>query len=146
MLLALNPFKLIRGLAYTLFGTLVLASLWVTSLSILSDHANATAIVTEAGASVLNPFLVKENLGITESNYAKLQSDGKAHPTQPLSLSVIQVKVPGSEIAKLSYADGVRQIYSRVADAYYDGGAGAVFDVPAQLYDRAAELRPLRRQ
>ena len=133
MLFALNPFKLIRGLAYTLFGTLVLSTLWVTSLTILSDQANATAIVTEAGTSVLNPFLVKEGLGITTSNYAKLQSDGKAHPTQPLALSVLKVKVPGGEITKLSYADGVRHIYSRVAEAYYTGGTGAVFDVPPQL-------------
>lgn len=133
MLFALNPFKLVRGLAYSLFGVLVLSTLWVTSLTILSDRANATAIVAEAGTSVLNPFLVKEGLGITETNYAKLQSDGKAHPTQPLSLSVLKVKVPGGEITKLSYADGVRHIYTRVAEAYYDGGAGAVFDVPPQL-------------
>jgi type II secretory pathway pseudopilin PulG len=133
MLFALNPFKLIRGLAYALFGTLVLSTLWVTSLTILSDRANATAIVAEAGTSVLNPFLTKEGLGITASNYAKLQSNGKVHPTQPLSLSVLKVKVPGGEITKLSYADGVRHIYSRVAEAYYDGGAGAVFEVPPQL-------------
>ncbi|HEV8192541.1 MAG TPA: hypothetical protein VGP82_13825 [Ktedonobacterales bacterium] len=133
MLFALNPFKLIRGLAYTLFGTLVLSTLWVTSLAILSDRANATAIVTEAGVSLLNPFLVKEELGITEKNYATLQSAGKTHPTQSLSLSVLKVNVPGGEITKLSYADGVRHIYSRVAEAYYDGGAGAVFNVPPQL-------------
>jgi hypothetical protein len=133
MLFALNPFKLIRGLAYTLFGALVLSTLWVTSLAILSDRANATAIVAEAGTSVLNPFLVKEGFGITEKNYTALQSAGRAHPTQPLSLSVLKVKVPGGEITKLSYADGVRHIYTRVAEAYYDSGAGAVFEVPPQL-------------
>jgi hypothetical protein len=55
----------IRGLVYTLFGTLVLSTLWVTSLTFLSTQVSATALIDEAGTEILNPFLVAHGTGLT---------------------------------------------------------------------------------
>lgn len=123
----------LRGIIYTMFGFVLLSALWVTSLSFLSARPAATDLLTEAGASVLNPFLVGRELGVTETGYATLQSAAKAHPDQPLNLAVLKVVVPGREIIGRSYQDGVRAIYTHVAAVYYDSGPGAVFNVPAEL-------------
>jgi hypothetical protein len=123
----------LRGVIYTLFGFILLSALWVTSLTFLSARPAATDLLTEAGASVLNPFLVGRGLGVTETGYASLQSAAKAHPDQPLNLSVLKVAVPGREIVGRAYQDGVRVIYTHVAATYYDSGPNAVFNVPAEL-------------
>jgi hypothetical protein len=123
----------LRGLVYTLFGALVLSALWVTSLSFLSARSNATELLTEAGTQVLNPFLVDHSLGLSQSTYASLEATARGAPSQPLTFSVLKVRVLGREIVHLSYASMVRLVYSRVADGYYDNGPGAVFAVPAQL-------------
>ncbi|HEX6796384.1 MAG TPA: hypothetical protein VF116_01580 [Ktedonobacterales bacterium] len=126
-------FKGIQGMVYGLFGALVLSTLWVTSLTILSTRTNAENVLTEAGAQVLNPFMVAHGLGLSEQTYAQLEAGAKANPSAPLALSVIKVRVLGSEIAGKPYADGVRVVYHHVAEAYYDGGATAAFNVPPQL-------------
>jgi hypothetical protein len=123
----------LRGTIYTVFGFILLSALWVTSLTFLSARPAATNLLTEAGASTLNPFLAGRDLGVTETGYASLQSAAKAHPDQPLSLSVLKVVVPGREIIGRSYQDGVRTIYTHVAATYYDSGPDAVFNVPAEL-------------
>ena len=123
----------LQGLVYTLFGTLVLSTLWVTSLTVLSTPTAATDLLTQAGTQVLNPFLVNHQLGLSESTYARLEVSARAHPSSYLSLSVLNVKVKGSEILGHSYADTVHLVYSRVATTYYDGGATAAFAIPAQL-------------
>jgi hypothetical protein len=123
----------LRGVIYTTFGFLLLSALWVTSLTFLSARPAATDLLTEAGASVLNPFLAGRDLGVTQTGYASLQSGAKAHPDQPLSLSVLKVAVPGREIVGRSYQDGVRAIYTHVAATYYDSGPDAVFNVPTEL-------------
>jgi len=123
----------LRGIIYTVFGFILLSALWVTSLTFLSARPAATDLLTEAGASVLNPFLSGRDLGVTETGYAALQSAAKAHPDQPLSLSVLKVAVPGREVIGRSYQDGVRTIYTHVAATYYDSGPDAVFNVPAEL-------------
>jgi len=123
----------LRGIIYTVFGFILLSALWVTSLTFLSARPAATDLLTEAGASVLNPFLAGRDLGVTETGYATLQSAAKAHPDQPLSLSVLKVVVPGREIIGRSYQDGVRAIYTHVAATYYDSGPDAVFNVPTEL-------------
>lgn len=123
----------LRGFIYTLFGFILLSALWVTSLTFLSARPAATDLLTEAGSSVLNPFLAGRELGVTETGYATLQSSAKAHPDLPLSLSVLKVAVPGREIIGRSYQDGVRVIYTHVASTYYDSGPDAVFNVPAEL-------------
>jgi hypothetical protein len=123
----------LRGLRYTLVGTLVLATLWVTSLSLLSARSTATGLLTEVGTQVLNPFLVAHGQGLSESGYASLQASARAHPTQSLSLSVLKAKVLGHEIVGKTYADGVRVVYGRVAETYYDGGAQAAFQLPPEL-------------
>ena len=123
----------LRGIIYTVFGFILLSALWVTSLTFLSARPAATDLLTEAGASVLNPFLAGRDLGVTETGYATLQSAAKAHPDQPLSLSVLKVVVPGREIIGRSYQDGMRAIYTHVAATYYDSGPDAVFNVPTEL-------------
>ena len=91
------PFKGISGLAHTLFGIVLLGALWVTSLTLLSARPTAVALLADAGAHTLNPQLVQVTqgaIGITPNSYAKLESAAKAHPSQPLDLSIIKVKVP----------------------------------------------------
>jgi hypothetical protein len=123
----------LRGVIYTMFGFILLSALWVTSLTFLSARPAATDLLTEAGASVLNPFLAGRSLGVTETGYANLQGAAKAHPDQPLNLSVLKVVVPGREIIGRSYQDGVRAIYTHVAATYYESGPDAVFNVPTEL-------------
>src|SRR5260221_2615850 len=79
----------LRATVYALFGGLMLSTLWVTSLASLSAQPNATDLLTEAGTQVLNPFLVKQDLGLTLAGYAQLQATGKAHPTQPLAVPLL---------------------------------------------------------
>jgi hypothetical protein len=122
-----------RRSIYAIFGTLVLVTLWVTSLTLLSAQPTATALLTDAGAQVLNPFLVAHQTGVSQSTYASLERDARAHPSQPLALSVFKVRVLGSEIVGRGYDDAVRIIYSHVATMYYAGGAGAVFTLPSDL-------------
>jgi hypothetical protein len=123
----------IRGLVYSLFGAFMLSTLWVTSLTLLSAPASATALLTEAGTHVLNPFLVGQGFGLSQQTYTQLEAQAKAHPTQPVTLSVLKARVLGSEIAGKSYDDTTRIIYGHVAANYYAGGVEAAFDIPPQL-------------
>ena len=123
----------VQGLIYTLFGALILSTLWVTSLTVLSSSANASDLLTQAGTQILNPFLVDHDLGLSPSSYATLEANARANPEQPLDLSVLNVRVLGREIVGRDYADTVHLVFSRVAAIYYNGGAAAAFRVPAQL-------------
>lgn len=123
----------IRGTVYGLFGVLILSTLWVTSLTLLSAPVSATTLIADAGADILNPFLIKQGFGITPSTYATLEASAKAHPTHVLDLPLLKVQVVGREIIGHTYPTVVHLIYSRVADGYYGGGATAVFDIPPQL-------------
>jgi hypothetical protein len=131
----MNPLALLnpRGLRGFLFGAILLSTLWVTSLTLLSTRDNATALLTEAGVHVLNPFLVGRGLGLSQSGYASLEAQARAHPNQPVALSVLTVRVLGREITGHSYADVVQLVYGRVAGGYYTGGPSAVFSLPAEL-------------
>lgn len=132
-LLGLFSGRGLRGLVYTLFGALILSTLWVTSLTLLSAPSSATTLLTAVGTQVLNPFLVDHGLGLSPSTYASLETTARAAPAQPLALPVLKVRVLGREIIGRSYASTVHLVYSRVATVYYTSGAGAVFDVPSQL-------------
>ncbi len=123
----------LQGLVYTLFGTLVLSTLWVTSLTVLSTPAAANDLLTQAGTQVLNPFLVNHQLGLTKSTYATLEASARAHPDRFLSISVLNVKVKGREILGHPYGDTVHLVFSRVATTYYNGGASAAFSIPSAL-------------
>ena len=122
-----------RGLAQTLFGFVVLSALWVTALTSLSARPTATAVMTEVGANLLNPYLSSAKVGVTESSYANLLQTATAHPNQSLALTFLKVGVPGKVIVGHSYSEGVRLIYGKVAEAYYDGGATNVLNLPPQL-------------
>lgn len=123
----------IRGFVYTLFATVILSTLWVTSLTMLSARSSATALLTDAGADILNPFLVAHGTGLSQSAYTKLEAGAKAHPSRALAIPFLKVSVFGREIVHESYPAAVRLVYGRVADTYYTGGPGAVFEVPPEL-------------
>ena len=128
------PFKGVSGLAHTLFGTVLLVALWVTSLALLSARPTAVALLTEAGAQTLNPQLIHVTngvIGITPASYIKLENAATANPAQPLDLSILKVSVPGSVIVGKNYDDGIRAIYGKVAEGYYDNGPQSVFALPA---------------
>lgn len=123
----------LRGLVYGLFGTLLLSTLWVSSLTALSAPASATALLTDAGTQVLNPFLVERGLGFSPAVYAIFEGGARVAPDQPLNLGLLKVRVVGRDILGQSYTDTVRLVYARVAAGYYAGGADAVFALPPQL-------------
>ena len=134
----LRPFGMLltgnlRGFFSFLLGLALVAGLWEASLASLSSHATATAIMTEVGVEVINPVLVGHSFGLSQTAYATVQKSASAHPTQPIAVPGLKVQVLGSEIKGLDFASGMRVIYAKVADAYYIGGAGGVFDVPAPL-------------
>ena len=70
---------------------------------------------------------------MTESSYAKLLQTATAHPNQSLALTFLKVGLPGKIIVGHPYSEGVRLIYGKVAEAYYDGGATNVLNLPPQL-------------
>lgn len=123
----------IRGFVYTLFATIMLSTLWVTSLTVLSGPSNATALIADAGADILNPFLVAHGTGLTQGTYATLKASAKAHPSQALAIPLVKVQVLGREITGKTYSQVVHIVYGRVAETYYTSGAGAVFALPPDL-------------
>ena len=124
---------MLRNLAHTIFGFLLLTALWVTALSFLSMRPASTAVITDLGVNALNPFLVSKGFGISPATYSKLQQAASAFPDKALAISFIKSPITGSEIKGLSYDQAVRLIYSRVANAYYDGGPSATFNLPLLL-------------
>ncbi|HEX9069226.1 MAG TPA: hypothetical protein VF807_10690 [Ktedonobacterales bacterium] len=134
------PFAGLSKTIYSIFGVLLLSTLWITSLVILSDRPTATQVITEAGARVLNPFLAGQGLGVTQSTYATYQASAKAHPDQPLTLQLLKARVLGREISGHDYDATVQIIYGRVAESFYDGGINSAFDVPPQFKDALANF------
>ena len=93
-----------RGLAQTLFGFVMLGALWVTALTSLSARPTATAVMTEVGANLLNPYLSSAKVGVTESSYAQLLQTATAHPNQSLALTFL--KVGDHELGHIGAGDG----------------------------------------
>jgi hypothetical protein len=50
-----------------------------------------------------------------------------------LAIPLLKVRVLGREIVGQTYPQVVHLVYARVADEYYTGGAGAVFEIPPDL-------------
>ncbi|HEX9037576.1 MAG TPA: hypothetical protein VF808_11365 [Ktedonobacterales bacterium] len=130
----------LRNIANSLLGFALLTALWITSLSFVSSRATATGLVADLGAQALNPWLVKQGLGLTPKGYTLLESAATAHPDQALPISFIRPEVLGSTIKGLDYQQGVYAIYKSVAGAFYDGGANAVFALPASVTQVAQTL------
>jgi hypothetical protein len=140
----MSPFALLsllrgRGSLYGLLGLVLLSTLWVSSLTLLSSPDNSKELLTDVGVQVLNPFLEQQNLGsgvlgITKDEYNALQTQASQHKDQPIPLpSIFKVQVFGRDIVNKSYDDGLRAIYGDTATAYYNGGLGAAFTLPAEL-------------
>ncbi len=124
---------LFRNLAHMLLGIALLTALWITSLSFVSSRATATGLVADLGAQALNPWLVSQHLGLSQSSYATLEAAATAHPNQPLNITFIKPTVSGSVIKGLDYKDGVYAIYHAVANTFYDGGPAATFALPSSV-------------
>lgn len=124
---------LLRNLAQTIFGFLLLATLWVTALSSLSMPAPATQVITDLGVDALNPWLVSKGFGVSTTTYTTLQQEATAHPGQMLSVAFLKPQIHGSDIVGKSYDAGLHVIYGRVAEAYYNGGFVAAFALPAPV-------------
>lgn len=126
-----------RGLFSLLLGVAVLVALWETALFGISTQATATNIMTEAGVAIVNPILEGSSLGLAQGPaFQALEAGAAANPTQAVSIPGLKVTILGSDIAGKTFADASRAVYAKVADAYYTGGASAVFDttsVPASL-------------
>jgi hypothetical protein len=125
--------KTIRRYVTGLLALVLLGALWTTALGTISQRDNAVSLLTSAGTEALNPLLVNNGSGLGTSFYASLEASAVAHPSQPLAIAFVKPVVLGSAIAGKSYADGTAAIYHAVAQAYYDGGPGAAFSLPANL-------------
>ena len=126
----------VRGLVSFFLGLALLGALWETSLVNLSSRPTATALMTEVGVEVINPVLVHNSFGLSQSLYRSLEQQASAHPSQPISVPGInaqKVVVLGSDIQGKSFNEGMRVIYGKVADAYYDNNGAGVFNVPQQV-------------
>ena len=123
----------LRGLFSFLLVIALFGALWETSLVNLSSRATATAVMTEVGIEVVNPALQRGSAGLSEVGWAALQAQAIANPTKPVASPGLKVTVLGSKIAHKNFTDGTRVIYGAVAQAYYDGGAGAVFSAPGNI-------------
>jgi hypothetical protein len=136
MRLILKPIGLLvtgnlRGL-FSFFLVLALfGGLWETALVGLSTRATATAVMTQVGVEIINPALQHGSFGLSESGWVQLQAQAIANPTKPISIPGLKVQILGSQIAHKSFSDGTQAIYQLLAQAYYDGGAGAVFSGPS---------------
>jgi hypothetical protein len=126
----------VRGLVSFFLGLALLGALWETSLVNLSSRPTATTLMTEVGVEVINPILVHNSFGLSLSLYRTLEQQASAHPSQPISVPGInaqKVVVLGSDIQGKTFNDGMRVIYGKVADAYYDSNGTGVFSVPQQV-------------
>lgn len=121
----------VRGLVTFLLGLALLGALWEFTLVNLSSQATATGIMTQVGAEVLNPALESSSFGLSQSAYTALEQQAAAHPDQSFAAPGVKVSVPGSAIAGKSFVQGTQVYYQAVAEAYYQGGASAVFTSPA---------------
>ncbi len=119
-----------RGLFAALLGLALVGGLWESSLVMLSSRANATDAMTQVGVEIINPILVNNSFGLSQTVYNALETQAKAHPTQVIQVPGLNndvVHVLGSDIAGKSFIDGTHAVYAKVAIAYYDGGPGAAF-------------------
>jgi hypothetical protein len=125
-----------RALFSFLLGIALFLALWETALFNVSARPTAVGLLTEAGVGIINPALTHSALGtfgLSESGFATLQALAAAHPNDPVAIPGVNVEVKGSEIAGKSFDDASRVVYGKVAEKFYDGGAGAAFSVPSGL-------------
>ena len=127
------PFRMLFSF---LLGVALFLALWETALFNVSARPTAVGLLTEAGVGIINPALTHSALGtfgLSESGFAAIQTAAAAHPNGPVTIPGLNVEVRGSEIAGKNFDDMTRVVYGKVAEKFYDGGAGAAFSVPSQL-------------
>jgi hypothetical protein len=127
------PFRMLFSF---LLGVALFLALWETALFNVSARPTAVGLLTEAGVGIINPALTHSALGtfgLSESGFAAIQAAAAARPNDPVAIPGINVEVRGSEIAGKNFDDATRVVYGKVAEKFYDGGAGAAFSVPSGL-------------
>jgi hypothetical protein len=125
-----------RALFSFLLGIALFLALWETALFNVSARPTAVGLLTEAGVGIINPALTHSALGtfgLSESGFAALQTAAVTRPNDPVTIPGLNVEVRGSEIVGKSFDDATRVIYGKVAEKFYEGGAGAAFSVPSEL-------------
>jgi hypothetical protein len=125
-----------RALFSLLLGIALFLALWETALYNVSTRQTAVGLMTEAGVGLINPALEHSavgTFGLSESGFAALQAVASAHPTDPVTIPGLNVEILGSDIAGKSFDEASRVVYGKVAEKFYDGGAGAAFSVPGDL-------------
>ncbi|HEY7021148.1 MAG TPA: hypothetical protein VH349_08525 [Ktedonobacterales bacterium] len=127
------PFRMLFSF---LLGIALFLALWETALFNVSARPTAVGLLTEAGVGIINPALTHSALGtfgLSESGFATIQAAAAVRPNDPVTIPGLNVEVRGSEIAGKNFDDATRVVYSKVAEKFYDGGAGAAFSVPSGL-------------
>jgi hypothetical protein len=125
------PFRMLFSF---LLGIALFLALWETALFNVSARPTAVGLLTEAGVGIINPALTHSaagTFGLSESGFAVIQAAAAAHPNDPVAIPGINVEIRGSEIAGKNFDDATRVVYGKVAEKFYDGGAGAAFSVPS---------------
>jgi hypothetical protein len=128
-----GPFRAIFSF---LLGIALFLALWETALFNVSARQTAVGLMTEAGVGLINPALEHSafgTFGLSESGFASLQALAAARPDDPVAIPGLNVEVRGREITGKSFDDASRVVYGKVAEKFYDGGAGAAFSVPTGL-------------
>lgn len=132
----------IRRTIATFLGVVLLAALWTTSLARISDRPTAVSLLTDAGTQLVNPLLVSNGSGISQTTYQQLEKQAAAHPSQPVQILFIKPTILGKDIAGKSYPQALQVIFGKVAEAYYAGGPGAAFALPQQLQSFVGNFTP----
>ena len=125
-----------------LLGVVVLSALWATGLARISEKPTAVALLTDAGTQLVNPLLISNGSGITQGTYQQLEREAAAHPSQSVQILFIKPPILGRDIASKSYSQALQVIFGKVAGAYYAGGPGAAFSLPAQLQSVVGSFTP----
>src|SRR5262245_61857560 len=132
-----------RRLVLFLLHLALVIALWTTGIARVSERSTAVPLLPGIGTHLINPVLADNSFGVAQAAYTQLAQQAKKAPGAPLDIRGLNVPILGRDLLDsknqpLSYDAGTRAIYDKVANAYYDGGVDAAFDLPSL----PANLRP----
>ena len=106
----------LRGILSFVLGLALLGALWNASIYLLSSQESATGILTDVGMQVINPVLIKSQIGgLSQSALTSITKNCASTATVPgLKVAVDCSKLKNA--AKLDAATLV--LYQAVADRY----------------------------
>ncbi len=123
-----------RGIISLLLGLALLGALWNASLFRLSSRESAVGMLTQIGVQVINPVLIRSQLG--GLSQSALGSIGKKCATAA-TVPGLKISVPCSQLQGKSLDDATQAVYADVANSYYDNGITGIFDanIPQPIVD-----------